>query len=432
MAAVLVADGAVLSHRSAAALWVLRRSDRTAVEITVPRALRPRARLEIHEGRLPPDEVTTHDGILVTTPARILLDLAAVVSPQHLERAATEAEIHRLGSPTSLAALVGRYPTRTGTKTIRRLLNARDIGRNITKHQLELRFLAFLDAHRLPRPRINATVDVPPEPREVDCLWPDHRLIAELDGFAAHGTRTAFEEDRDRDRALLVARYRVTRITWRQIAEDEDALADALRSLLDPRTRPGPLALTTSMISTNQFKNGNHIEVDGTVFKILEFQHVKPGKGGAFVRSKLRRASDGNVIDRTFRAGEKFRAVRTEARKMQFLYADGSDAHFMDTESYEQMAIPESTVADALKWTKPNETVDVLFIDGSPSDLQLPASVELEVTQTDPGLRGDTASGGGNKPATLETGATINVPLFVDVGQRVKVDTRSGEYMSRA
>src|SRR4029078_2355279 len=136
-----------------------------------------------------------------------------------------------------------------------------------------------------------------------------------------------------------------------------------------PRPRPGPLALTTSMISTNQFKNGNHIEVDGTVFKILEFQHVKPGKGGACVRSKPPRASDGNVIDRPFRAGEKFRAVRTEARKMQFLYADGSDAHFMDTESYEQMAIPESTVADALKWTRPNETVDVLFIDGSPSDL---------------------------------------------------------------
>ena len=193
-----------------------------------------------------------------------------------------------------------------------------------------------------------------------------------------------------------------------------------------------PEGKVSAVLSTNQFKNGNHIEVDGTVFKILEFQHVKPGKGGAFVRSKLRRASDGNVIDRTFRAGEKFRAVRTEARKMQFLYADGSDAHFMDNESYEQMAIPETTVAEALKWTKPNETVDVLFIDGDPSDLQLPASVELEVTQTDPGLRGDTASGGGNKPATLETGATINVPLFVDVGQKVKVDTRSGEYMSRA
>ncbi len=186
------------------------------------------------------------------------------------------------------------------------------------------------------------------------------------------------------------------------------------------------------MISTNQFKNGNHIEVDGTVFKILEFQHVKPGKGGAFVRSKLRRASDGAVIDRTFRAGEKFRAVRTEARKMQFLYADGTDAHFMDTESYEQMSIPESGVTGALRWTKPNDTVDVLFIDGAPSDLQLPASVELEVSQTEPGLRGDSASGGGTKPATLETGATIQVPLFVDIGQRVKVDTRSGEYVSRA
>ena len=125
------------------------------------------------------------------------------------------------------------------------------------------------------------------------------------------------------------------------------------------------------MISTNQLKNGNHIEVDGTVFKVLEFQHVKPGKGGAFVRTRLKRASDGNVIDKTFRAGEKFRAVRTEARKMTFLYTDGTDAHFMDTESYEQMAVPE-------------------------------------------------------------TGATIHVPLFVDIGDSVKVDTRSGEYMSRA
>jgi elongation factor P len=186
------------------------------------------------------------------------------------------------------------------------------------------------------------------------------------------------------------------------------------------------------VISTNQFKNGNHIEVDGTVFKILEFQHVKPGKGGAFVRSKLRRASDGAVIDKTFRAGEKFRAVRTEARKMQFLYADGTDAHFMDTESYEQLAIPESALEGTLRWTKPNETVDVLFIDEKPADLQLPASVELEVTQTEPGLRGDTASGGGTKPATVETGATVQVPLFVDVGDRVKVDTRSGAYMSRA
>jgi elongation factor P len=186
------------------------------------------------------------------------------------------------------------------------------------------------------------------------------------------------------------------------------------------------------MISTNQFKNGNHIEVDGTIYKIVEFQHVKPGKGGAFVRTKLRRAGDGNVIDKTFRAGEKFRSVRTEARKMQFLYADGTDAHFMDTASYEQIALPEGTVKTELQWTKPNDEVDVLFIDEQPSALQLPASVELEVTQTEPGLRGDTASGGGNKPATLETGATIHVPLFVEIGDRVKVQTETGAYMSRA
>jgi elongation factor P len=186
------------------------------------------------------------------------------------------------------------------------------------------------------------------------------------------------------------------------------------------------------MISTNQFKNGNHIEVEGTVFKILEFQHVKPGKGGAFVRTKLRRAADGNVIDRTFRAGEKFRSVRTESRTMQFLYADGSDAHFMDTESFEQIAIPERTVEDALRFIIPSSEVDVLFIDEQPGDLQLPSAVDLEVSQTDPGLRGDSVSGGGTKPATLETGAVIQVPLFVEPGQRIRVDTRSGEYVARA
>jgi elongation factor P len=186
------------------------------------------------------------------------------------------------------------------------------------------------------------------------------------------------------------------------------------------------------MISTNQFKNGNHIEVDGTVFKVVEFQHVKPGKGGAFVRTKLRRAADGAVIDRTFRAGEKFRAVRSEARKMQFLYTDGAEAHFMDAASYEQLAIPEGLVADALRYMKPNDEVDLLFLDDQPADVQLPASVELEVTETEPGLRGDTASGGGNKPATVETGATVQVPLFVNVGDRIKVQTETGAYMSRA
>ncbi|MDQ3676468.1 MAG: elongation factor P [Actinomycetota bacterium] len=186
------------------------------------------------------------------------------------------------------------------------------------------------------------------------------------------------------------------------------------------------------MISTNQLKNGNHIEVDGTIFKVLEFQHVKPGKGGAFVRTKLRRASDGNVIDKTFRAGEKFRAIRTEARKMQFLYSDGTDAHFMDSESYEQLAVPQSSVEHALRFTRPNDTVELLYIDDQPSDIQLPSSVELEVADTEPGVRGDTASGGGDKPATLETGATVRVPLFVNVGDRVKVQTTTGEYMSRA
>jgi elongation factor P len=150
------------------------------------------------------------------------------------------------------------------------------------------------------------------------------------------------------------------------------------------------------------------------------------------VRTKLRRSADGAVIDRTFRAGEKFRSIHTEARKMQFLYADGADAHFMDSETFEQLAIPEPAVAEPLKWIRPSEDVDLLFIDGQPSDIQLGASVELEVTHTEPGVRGDTASGGGNKPATLETGATINVPLFVNIGDRVKVDTRSGSYMSRA
>jgi elongation factor P len=186
------------------------------------------------------------------------------------------------------------------------------------------------------------------------------------------------------------------------------------------------------VISTNQFKNGNHIEVDGTIFKILEFQHVKPGKGGAFVRTKLRRSSDGNVIDKTFRAGEKFRPVRTESRKMQFLYGDGSEAHFMDSESFEQIAVPEATVADALRFLPPSSEVDVLFIDGQPADVQLPSAVDLEITETDPGVRGDSVGGGGTKPATLETGAIIQVPLFVEVGTRIRVDTRSGEYVARA
>ena len=186
------------------------------------------------------------------------------------------------------------------------------------------------------------------------------------------------------------------------------------------------------MISTNQFKNGTHIDVEGVVFKIVEFQHVKPGKGPAFVRTKLKRTTDGAVIDKTFRAGEKFRPVRTETRKLQYLYADGAEAHFMDTENYEQFGIPQATVGDQLKWVLESEEVDVLYIDGSPAEVQVPSAVEMAVTETEPGLRGDTASGGGDKPATLESGVKVRVPLFVDVGDRVRVDTRSGDYVSRA
>jgi elongation factor P len=186
------------------------------------------------------------------------------------------------------------------------------------------------------------------------------------------------------------------------------------------------------VISTNQFKNGTHIDVDGMVFKIVEFQHVKPGKGPAFVRTKLKRTTDGNVIDKTFRAGEKFRPVRTETRKLQYLYADGQEAHFMDSETYEQFGIPQQTVAEQLKWTLESQEVDVLYIDGSPAEIQVPSAVEMAVTETEPGLRGDTASGGGDKPATLESGVTVRVPLFVNVGDRVRVDTRSGAYVARA
>jgi elongation factor P len=186
------------------------------------------------------------------------------------------------------------------------------------------------------------------------------------------------------------------------------------------------------LIATNQFKNGIHVEVDGAVFKIVEFQHVKPGKGGAFVRTKLKRVDDGAVIDKTFRAGEKFRPVRTEARKMQFLYSDGTEAHFMDVRSYEQLAVPEDQVRESLRWVVPNEEVDVLYVDEAPRDVQVPSAVELTVAETEPGVRGDTASGGGDKPATLESGVVVRVPLFVNVGDRVRVDTRSGEYVSRA
>ena len=186
------------------------------------------------------------------------------------------------------------------------------------------------------------------------------------------------------------------------------------------------------MISTNQFKNGNHIEIDGKIWKIIEFQHVKPGKGGAFVRTKLRRIEDGSVIDKTFRAGEKFRPVHTESRKMQYLYDSGDAAVFMDSRDYEQIEIPTGALGDAMQWVLPNTDVEVLFVDEQPSDVQVAGAIEMKVTQTDPGVKGDTASGGGNKPATLESGVVVQVPLFIDEGETVRVDTRTGEYISRA
>jgi elongation factor P len=186
------------------------------------------------------------------------------------------------------------------------------------------------------------------------------------------------------------------------------------------------------VISTNQFKNGSHIEIDGTIFRIIEFQHVKPGKGGAFVRTKLRKIEDGSVQDKTFRAGEKFRPVHTESRKMQYLYDSGEAAVFMDSRDYEQIEIPSEVLGDAMQWVVPNAEVDVLFVDERPSDVQVPSAIEMKVAQTDPGVKGDTASGGGNKAATLESGVTVQVPLFIEEGEIIRVDTRSGEYVSRA
>jgi elongation factor P len=186
------------------------------------------------------------------------------------------------------------------------------------------------------------------------------------------------------------------------------------------------------VISTNQFKNGTHIEIDGKIWKIIEFQHVKPGKGGAFVRTKLRRIEDGSVIDKTFRAGEKFRPVRTESKKMQYLYDSGEAAVFMDSTDYDQIEISKEVLGDSMQWVLANDEVDVLFVDEQPSDVQVPSAIEMKVTQTDPGLKGDTASGGGNKPATLESGVVVQVPLFIEEGDTVRVDTRAGEYISRA
>ncbi|MSO57617.1 MAG: elongation factor P [Thermoleophilia bacterium] len=185
------------------------------------------------------------------------------------------------------------------------------------------------------------------------------------------------------------------------------------------------------MIDTSRFRNGMHIEHKGSVWRIIDFQHVKPGKGGAFVRTKLKGLESGAVVDETFRSGEKFARVHTEMRNVQFLYDDGADAHFMDAETFEQFTLPHARIAGELAYMLPSSTVQILQVNGVPSGLQLPTSVELTVADTEPGVKGDTVSNV-TKPATLETGAVVQVPLFVTVGERIKVDPREARYISRA
>jgi len=184
-------------------------------------------------------------------------------------------------------------------------------------------------------------------------------------------------------------------------------------------------------VTTNQFRNGMHVELDGSVWRIVEFQHVKPGKGGAFVRTKMKALESGAVVDRTFRAGEKFARVHTEVKSVQFLYDDGTEAHFMDEQTFEQFGLPHAEVAGELAYLAPSSSVQMLAVDGKPAGIQMPASVELTVTQTEPAVRGDTVTNV-SKQATLETGAVVQVPLFVDRGERIKVDPREGRYISRA
>lgn len=184
------------------------------------------------------------------------------------------------------------------------------------------------------------------------------------------------------------------------------------------------------MISTNNLKNGMVIDLDGSLYSIVEFQHVKPGKGGAFVRTKLKNVKTGAVIDRTFRAGEKLEDVRLENRKMQYLYSDGDILHFMDNESYEQIELNKDMIGDGLKYLKEGMSCDIAMHEAEAIGVEVPMHVELEVIETDPGLKGDTASGG-TKPAKLETGAVVQVPLFIEVGEKIRVDTRTNSYITR-
>ena len=184
------------------------------------------------------------------------------------------------------------------------------------------------------------------------------------------------------------------------------------------------------MISAGDFRNGITIEVDGNIFQIIEFQHVKPGKGAAFVRTKLKNIINGGVVEKTFRPTEKYPQARIDRKDMQYLYADGDLFYFMDTETYDQIALNVDTVGDALKFVKENEMCKICSHNGSVFSVEPPLFVELEITDTEPGFKGDTATGA-SKPAVVETGAPVYVPLFVNQGDKIKIDTRTGEYLSR-
>jgi len=185
------------------------------------------------------------------------------------------------------------------------------------------------------------------------------------------------------------------------------------------------------MISAGDFRNGVTFELDGQVFQIIEFQHVKPGKGAAFVRTKLRNVITGATVERTFNPSDKMENAHIERKDMQYMYIDGDLYYFMDTESYEQIPIDSQTVGDALRFVKEEVVVKVLLYKGNVFGIEPPFFVELKVTNTEPGFRGDTATGA-TKPATVETGAVVKVPLFVSEGEVIKIDTRTGEYMERA
>jgi elongation factor P len=183
--------------------------------------------------------------------------------------------------------------------------------------------------------------------------------------------------------------------------------------------------------TTNDLKNGMTLSLDGQLWNVVEFQHVKPGKGGAFVRTKLKNVLSGKVVDRTFNAGVRVDVANVDKREMQYLYREGDDFVFMDTEDYEQPRIPAETVGDASRYLLEEQTAVIAFNEGVPLYVELPAAVELTISQTDPGLQGDRSTGG-SKPATLETGAQVQVPLFITTGEKVRIDTRTGEYLGRA